>query len=163
MIRVDDAGAKLDGGDVSFARGAQAQDEAQLALGEPDWSGCGDDRGIEERGGFQRVFAGEKRADVELAGFGERAAAEDVRLSPARSGAARTAQIQVPLAEIRGDGGELLLDLGLAERERAPDDVDDARRVAGDERADEDPRAVRAAGRRRWGEGSGGAWLRAER
>ena len=95
----------------------------------PDWSGCGDDRGIEERGGFERVFAGEKRADVELAGLGERAAAEDVAFtrSKFRRQTARRSGWRSPKSA--SHGGELLLDLGFAEGQGAADDVHDARRI----------------------------------
>ncbi len=130
VIGVDDAGAKFDRGNVTFAGGAQAEDEAQFARRETGLVGVRDDRGIEERGGFERVFAGEERADVELAGFRERPAAEDVSFD----------HVEVPPPAPRGcpdggspksvgDDGELRLDLGFAQGEGAPDDVDDARRV----------------------------------
>ena len=72
VVRVDDAGAKFDRGDVSFASGAQAQDETKAPSAHAGLIGMRHDRGIEERGGFERVFAGEKRADEELAGLGKR-------------------------------------------------------------------------------------------
>ena len=43
---MDDAGAKLNRGDVSLARGAEAQDETQIALAKPLWSGCGTMEGL---------------------------------------------------------------------------------------------------------------------
>lgn len=38
----------------------------------------GDDGGIEKRGGFQRVFAGEESADEELSWSGKRVLVDDV-------------------------------------------------------------------------------------
>ncbi len=43
----------------------------------------------------------------------------------------------MPRSEILGDGDQLFLDLGLAERKRASENIDDARRVSRDEWADE--------------------------
>jgi hypothetical protein len=65
---------------VALTRRAQAQDETQFAVGQPGLVRVRNDRGIEEGRGFERVFAGEERSDVELAGLGERTGVRHMNL-----------------------------------------------------------------------------------
>ena len=66
-VRRDDARAKFDGGNVALARGAQAHRKTQIARRHVGLIRMRDDGRIKKRGGFQRVFAGKKRADEKLA------------------------------------------------------------------------------------------------
>ena len=71
MLRADRARAEGDGGNVSFARGPQAQDETQRALGQPGLVGVGHDGRIEQRRGLRRILVREVSADEHLP-FGRR-------------------------------------------------------------------------------------------
>ena len=64
-------GAKGDGGDVTFARGPQAQDETQRAGRQVRLVRMRHDRGIEQRGGFERILVAKIGAEQELPFFGQ--------------------------------------------------------------------------------------------
>ena len=100
------------------------------------------DRGIEKRGGLQGILAGEKRADVELARFGKRATGKDMRFYPLEILPPDRANIQMPITEVRSHGCKLLLGLSLRQRQRAPDDIYDARGIGWDEWPDQHAGAV---------------------
>ena len=68
---IQDTGAEGDRGNVPFTGGAEAQNHAALARLEAALVGGGEDAGIEERGGFQRVFVREIRAEQNTAWLGE--------------------------------------------------------------------------------------------
>ena len=48
----------------------------------------------------------------------------------------------MPAAKVLGDGDELFLNFGFAQGDSAPDDVDDARGISGNERANQHPGCV---------------------
>ena len=77
-IRRDAASAELDGGDVPLSSRTQAHDESQASCGNATLVRVWYDRGIEDSGGFQRVFAGEQRADEQLSFARERSLREHV-------------------------------------------------------------------------------------
>ena len=67
MERADGTRAEGDGGDVPFARGAQAQNETQRTFGQPGLVGIRHDGGIEKRGRLGRILVREVGADEHLA------------------------------------------------------------------------------------------------
>src|SRR5262245_43830713 len=83
MLRADDTHAESDGGNVSLARGPQAQDETQRTRRQASLVGVRHDGRIKQRRGLRRVFVGEVSADKRLA----------VRRSP-------------PIAQIMADFGK---------------------------------------------------------
>ena len=113
---------------MAFARGAQAHDEAQAAFGHAALVRMRHDGGIEQRGGFQRIFAGEKRADEQLRATRESGrCGEDVRLHFLDSAAAAA----ISMSKCRESNSawtrcKLRVDLLLGQRERAADDGGDA-------------------------------------
>ena len=66
-VAVENSGAEGDRGDVALAGGAEAEDYAALVRPEAALVRRGEDAGIEECGGFQRVFVGEIRAEQQAA------------------------------------------------------------------------------------------------
>ena len=66
MLRAHHARAESDGGDVPFARGPQAQDETQRALGQPGLVGMRHDGRIEQRRGLRGILVREVSADERL-------------------------------------------------------------------------------------------------
>ena len=71
MIGMDDSGSKRDGRNMPFASGAQAEHESQRASRQARLIGVRNDRRIEQRRGFQRVFGQEIGADQQPPLFGE--------------------------------------------------------------------------------------------
>ena len=139
---VDHAGAKFDGRDVPFAGGAQAHDEAERIRREPALIWMRDDRGVEERGGFERVFAGEQGADEELARAAERPVRRDMRLDAREDPQERLLDIDMARAEVVHDHVEFALGLLFAERKRAAYDAHHALRDRWDEGTDKNARTV---------------------
>src|SRR6059036_477223 len=59
LIRIDDPGAKGDGGNVALSRGTQTHDEAQRSFGQPGLIRMRYNRGIEKRRRFERILVDE--------------------------------------------------------------------------------------------------------
>jgi hypothetical protein len=71
IIRMDGTGSKGDGRNVPFPGGAEAENEAQRASWNASLVGVRNDGRIEQRGGFERVFGEEIRADQQPSLFGD--------------------------------------------------------------------------------------------
>ena len=69
-VGMDDAASKRDGGDVTFSRGAQAENEPQRAGRQIRLVRMRNDGRVEQGCGFQRVFGQEVGADQKPPGFG---------------------------------------------------------------------------------------------
>src|SRR5438105_3447515 len=104
MVGANDPGAKLDRRDVAFASRAQAEDETQFAVSEARLVRARHDRGVEEGCGFEGIFAGEKRANVELPRLGERPAAKYVGLDPLEVTAPHGPDVRMSAPELSEDG-----------------------------------------------------------
>ena len=124
---------------MPLARRAQAKDEAQFSIRKAVLIRVRHDRRVEQRGCLQGIFAGEERADIELSRLGQRAAAEDVRPDLLKVLPPNHTDVGMAAAEVGQDGGKLLLGLGLAQSQRASNDIHDARRITGNEWSNQNP------------------------
>ena len=100
--RGDQAGAELDGGDVAFAGGPQAHDEAQAAIRTPAWSGCGTMDGL-NRAADSRAYSPVNSAPMSSLRARERGAGEHVGRDPLEVGQQDRFQVEVAAVEVRRD------------------------------------------------------------
>ena len=146
MLRADRAGAEGDGGNVPFARGPQAQDETERALGQPGLVGVGHDGRIEQRGGLRRVFVREVSADERLP-FGRRLPGlAQVTAHLREAVAEKLFNVLVPVRKLAQHLAQQLGDFLIRERHDAGDNP--SRNVVGGgiKRAHQHPRTVRGQG-----------------
>ena len=147
MLRADRAGAEGDGGNVSFARGPQTQDETQRALGHPGLVGMRHDGRIEQRRGFWRILVREVSADEHLP-FGRRLRAGfEMNLHLREAFAENIFNVFMPVRKfaehLAHQPGNFLFRQGHDPRDDSPRDVIGG----GTKRAQQHPRTIRDQGR----------------
>ena len=98
---------------------------------------------VEQRRAFQRVFAGEERADEQAARAVGHAVGDGKLGDPLVIAFQEVLGARVASGELLHDAVQALGGLGVGERHHAADDLGDARLVARDERAQQHPGAVR--------------------
>ena len=114
-VRADDPGTEGDGGQVPFADGAQAEDEAPGAGRDPGLVRVPDHGRVEQGRRFHRVLLGEVGADEQPARLRERVVDEQVApqvLEPAQE---RLLQLVVPALEQLPHLGQAVGRLGVGE------------------------------------------------
>ena len=98
---IKQSGAKSDRGDVTFARGPEAQDETQRAGRQVRLVRMRHDRGIEQRGGFERILVTEIGAEQKLPFFGQVLVGVQAGADLLESGFEKIPGLGVALAEFR--------------------------------------------------------------
>ena len=127
---------------MSLARGAQAHHEPQRARWQSALVGVLDDGRVEERGAFERVFAGEVRADQQPALAVGGVVGQAERGDHLVMGLEEVLRARVPAAELLHDPVQPVGDLRVGEREDAADNLGHALVVAGQKGPQEHARAV---------------------
>jgi hypothetical protein len=126
---MDNTGSKRDGGNVPFAGSAQAENEPQRSSFEARLIGMGDHGGIEQRGGFQRVFRQEIGADQEPSWFGNFPIRQHQVAHLFEALQEAMVNVRVPLGKFGGDFVQQRADAFFRQRHDAGDDPGDALRI----------------------------------
>ena len=126
LIGMDDAGAKRDGRNVSFAGGAQAQNEAQRAGRQFRLIGVRNDGGIEQGRRFQRVFGQEIGSDQQPSCFGHFRIGRQRLADLFEALQEEIANLLVALGELSADLGEQFVDAVFRKCHDPLDDRGDA-------------------------------------
>ncbi len=141
-LAIDGARTKGDRGDVTLARGAEAQDETQRPGGKSGLVGMGNDGRIEQGGRLERVLVGEVGADEKLAFLREPLVGGQQAADEFEADKEVVHQPLMACFELGQDLGQHLDHLRFGQGQHAREDAQGALVAGRVERTEEDARGV---------------------
>ena len=127
---------------MPFTGGSEAHNKSESARRNVALIGVRYDGGIEQCSGFQRVFAGEKSADEQLARAAQRTVREYVRLYAGKVLQQSRLNVKVAAIEVSAHCPDFQFHFIFGEGECAAYDCRDTAGARRDERADDHPCAL---------------------
>ena len=128
---------------MPLAGRAKAHNEPQGPVRHAGLVGMGNNRRIEERGRFEGVLAGKKRAYEQLPGGRDGFLRKDMGFHPLEVGHQFFFEMRVPFVKGVADLFEFPIHFVFGQRQGTPDYGRNVRRVSGDKRANNHPRDIR--------------------